>query len=108
MSTNILYAYDSEKGSFSALPASPWLLPAIGIFALLAFYNHNRQSKVRVLDESPNIDMKLFNEYRIRYKELLDKKYALVNGGLTIEESIELQGLIRPPWAEPGELWTYY
>lgn len=103
--TNIFYAYDSQTGSFSALPASPWLLPAMGAFALLAAYQKCKLSKACVIGEAPEINPIIRDIYTKRYKELIHKKHW--GGGLEFNESIELQKIQHPPWAEPGEIWTY-
>lgn len=103
--TNIFYAYDSATGSFSPLPASPWLLPAMGVFALLAAYKKCELSRPVIVGEPPEIDPKVLNSYRARYNKLIDKKHW--GDGLSFEESIELNNLQRPPWAKPGEVWTY-
>ena len=35
---NLWWAYDPEDGSFSALPASPWLIPAMLLTAVVAVF----------------------------------------------------------------------
>jgi hypothetical protein len=103
--TNIFYAYDSQTGSFSALPASPWLLPAMGAFALLAAYQKYKLSRPSIIGEAPEISPVIRDIYGKRYRELIHKKHW--QGGLDFRESIELQNIQNPPWAEPGEVWTY-
>lgn len=103
--TNIFYAYDSQTGSFSALPASPWLLPAMGAFALLAAYQKCRLSKPSIIGTAPSINPIIRDIYSKRYSELIEKKHW--GGGLTFRESIELKDIQHPPWADPGEVWTY-
>lgn len=103
--TNIFYSYDSQTGSFSALPASPWLLPAMGAFALLAAYQKYKLSQPSIIGVAPCINPIIRDIYSKRYGELINKKHW--GGGLTFEESIELRNIQYPPWAEPGEIWSY-
>lgn len=105
---NIWWAYDEDNGSFSALPASPLLLPALGLFFLMAVFdkmgNGENAGKVtgntdRVLEYGP-----LFEENKARFKELI----AIIRQReLNEDETAELYKIQHPPWAEPGEVWTY-
>ena len=105
---NIWWAYDEDNGSFSALPASPLLLPAIGLFFLLAMFdkmsNGENAGKVtgsasRVLEYGP-----LFEQNKARFNQLLA---IMRRRELSEDERSELHRIQHPPWAEPGELWTY-
>lgn len=102
--SEIKWAYDESTGSFSALPASPFLLPALGFLCLLPLL----EKLIEEGQKNPrpcNIDLRTYNEYKWSYLELNRKK--IYGGGLTDQEHLELEALMRPPWAEPGELWTY-
>jgi hypothetical protein len=77
----------------------------MGLFALAAAYRYCNPPKPPYLGEAPVIKPIIKNIYKKRYKELVQKKHW--GGGLSIEELLELNRIQRPPWAEPGELWTY-
>jgi len=105
---NIWWAYDEDNGSFSALPASPLLLPAIGLFFLLAVFDKmssgENAGKVtgsanRVLEYGP-----LFEQNKARFNQLLT---IMRRRELNEDEKSELHRIQHPPWAGPGELWTY-
>lgn len=105
---NIWWAYDENNGSFSALPASPLLLPALGLFFLMAVFDkmssENNGGKVigradKVLNYGP-----LFEQNKVRFKQLCD---IIRKRELSEDERSELYQLQHPPWAEPGEIWTY-
>jgi hypothetical protein len=105
---NIWWAYDEDNGSFSALPASPLLLPALGLFFLLAAFDKMRSKDNggkmtgradKVLNYGP-----LFEQNKARFNELLA---IMRRRQLNEDESAELYQIQHPPWAEPGEIWTY-
>lgn len=105
---NIWWAYDESEGSFSALPASPLLLPALGFFFLLAVFDKmsggKNSGKVtgsadRVAEYGP-----LFDRNKIRFSELL---IIMRRRQLSDDEQAELREIQHPPWAAPGEVWTY-
>ena len=105
---NIWWAYDESNGSFSALPASPLLLPALGFFFLLAVFDKmgggENSGKItgsadRVTESGP-----LFEQNKTRFKELLA---IMRRRQLNDDEEAELHKIQHPPWAEPGEVWTY-
>jgi hypothetical protein len=108
MSTNIWWAYDDSSGTFSPLPASPLLLPAIGLFFLLAVYDrmrHKWQSgKILATANQLGVDNTTIGEYRKRYNELLS---IMMYRNLDEDEQSEMHQLEHPPWAEPGEVWSY-
>lgn len=102
----IKWAYDENTGTFSALPASSFLLPALGLLCLAPLIERaldKINENPRPLPNGFNYD--LFCRYQQRYKELAKKR--AIQGELTDQEYIEWHQLMRPPWAEPGELWTY-
>lgn len=105
---NIWWSYDESKGSFSALPASPLLLPALGIFLLLAFFDKmaedGRSKKILKPACEMNIDRTLYDSNKKRYHEMLE---ILKKRQFNEDEDSEMYRLAHPPWSEPGEVWTY-
>jgi hypothetical protein len=105
---NIWWAYDESSGSFSALPASPLLLPCIGLFFLFAVLDksQNGSKAGRILESADRAkaDMTAFEINRTRYKRLLA---ILAERPLTEQEDSELYQLEHPKWGKPGEDWTY-
>jgi hypothetical protein len=105
--SEIKWAYDSKTGSFSALPASPFLLLAIGAIVLLplleeAYY----KNKFKPVPHASNFDPILHEQYRRRWKQLNDKKAA--GAQLTWEEIAEISQMQNPPWRQPEDsLYTY-
>jgi hypothetical protein len=104
--SEIKWAYDENTGSFSALPASPFLLVALGAVALLPLaekaYN---KAKYGPSPLPSNFDWQLYHQYKERYKILKTKKQS--GEQLDFTEIAEWQKLSRPPWAESGEIWAY-
>ncbi|MGA1073398.1 MAG: hypothetical protein ACO3S3_12115 [Pseudohongiellaceae bacterium] len=102
---NIWWAYDENNGSFSALPASPVLLPAIGLFLLLAAFDKmNSGPKVIGKTDALTKYPELFEANKTRFHELL---VIMKRRPLTSDETAELYKIQHPPWADPGEVWTY-
>jgi hypothetical protein len=102
--TNILWAYDESSGSFSALPASPWLLPAIGLLAFAALCKKIKPPSAVVVDTGRPIDYQTMACNSSRYYQLLERQSI---GDLSESEQVEMINLAHPPWARPGETWTY-
>lgn len=104
--SEIKWAYDSQTGSFSALPASPWLLPTLGLLCLAPLVAKIVEEAEKAPEPLPaDFDPALFAEYRATYRDLMGKKTAGLQ--LTSEESLRLQIIEHPPWAKPGETWSY-
>jgi hypothetical protein len=103
--SEIKWAYNEQTGSFSALPASAFLLPVLVFIGLLPFIEklYNKQ-KFRPQPLPLDFDKDLHQKFSIRYKELKSKQ---LEAGLTINEQLELQRLTKPPWSKPGEYWHY-
>lgn len=102
---NIWWAYDESNGNFSALPASPLLLPAIGLFFLLAVFDKmSGDSKKIGTTNAITHHGELFEANRVRFNELIA---IIKRRQLTEDETAELDRIQHPPWAEPGEVWTY-
>lgn len=102
---NIWWAYDEGNGSFSALPASPLLLPCMGLFFLLAVFDRiNSGPKVIGTTNAASEHGELFEANRLRFNELIA---VLKYRALTEDEAAELYRIQHPPWAAPGEVWTY-
>ncbi|MFZ9365816.1 MAG: hypothetical protein ACO253_07995 [Burkholderiaceae bacterium] len=104
--SEIKWAYDTETGSFSALPASPWLLPALGLFLLAPIAQKIAEEAAK--DPRPlgdKFDPGAYMQNKLNYHHLTRKKAS--PEGLTLQEELELISIMNPPWAEPGELWTY-
>jgi hypothetical protein len=103
--SEIKWAYDEQTGTFSALPASIFLLPAILLAACLPFAE-KAYNKYKYRPESlpDNFDKKLHDRYAVRYKQLKAKQRQTE---LTLNERLELHSLTKPPWSKPGEYWHY-
>lgn len=103
--SEIKWAYDQQTGSFSALPASAFLLPAIILASLLPFIEkcYSKQ-KFKPRPLPVNFDKELYQKFATRYKEL---KLKQSKTALTIREELELYRLTKPPWSKPGEYWHY-
>lgn len=105
---NIWWAYDESNSSFSALPASPLLLPALGLFFLLAVFDRlteaDKSKEVTKLARDLKIDRTLFDSNKKRYYELLE---VIKVRPLNDDEESEVYRLCHPPWSESGETWTY-
>ena len=105
---NIWWAYDESNGSFSALPASPLLLPAIGIFFLLAVFErmaeNDRSKEILKPAREVKVNMSLHESNRQRYYQLLE---IIKVRPLNEDEDSEMYQLQHPPWSDPGEVWTY-
>lgn len=104
--SEIKWAYDSETGGFSALPASPWLLPALGLLCLAPIAQRIVEEGQK--DPKPagkDFDPVLYLEYKLTYRSLVQKQFSCQ--GLTTEEEMQMISIMNPPWAEPGEVWTY-
>lgn len=104
--SQIKWAYDENSGSFSALPASPFLLLALGAVALLPLLEeaYNKQ-KFKPQPLPPDFDWNLYNEYKQKYHELKAKKIS--GQEFNYADTISWQRVIYPPWHnEPGR-WSY-
>ena len=105
---NIWWAYDENNSSLSALPASPLLLPAIGLFFLLAVFDNiaekDRGREITKLARDLKVDRTLFDSNKRRYYEMLE---ILKIRPFTEDEESEMYRLEHPPWSDPGESWTY-
>jgi hypothetical protein len=102
---NIFWAYDQSEGSFSALPASPWLLPVIGIYAFAGLVQAIKDNQPQPdLEPLPHIDPVLYKKNKERYYYLLQQQ---VNDKITEEERLEMYRIIHPPWAKNGQVWAY-
>lgn len=106
---NLLYSYDDETNTISPLPASPYLLPAIFAYCFvwlgsLAFRYLKGNTGPENATKTRGLEYETWKVYRDRYVFLVDKKQSQ---GLSIEEVRELARIQYPPWAGPGEIWTY-
>lgn len=106
---NLLYSYDEENKIISPIPASPFLLPAVAIY--LTVWAGSLLTKIlnghygpEVVSKTRNVDYIEWKKYRDRYLYLVDRRSRL---GLNLKEIRELMRLQYPPWAQPGEVWTY-
>jgi hypothetical protein len=100
---NILYAYDGESSSFSALPASPWLLPAIFLLVAIGIIDEAKRAVPVNICAPPGTDPEAYEIKRQRYYELLPK---FVDSSMTYPEEMEWQKLIYPP-GHKGAPLTY-
>lgn len=104
--SEIKWAYDAQTGSFSALPASPWLLPALGLICLAPIVERLiEESRKDPRPVNPKFDPVLYAQYKQEYNDLAKKQFSPV--GLTDAEELRMISIMSPPWAEPGERWTY-
>jgi hypothetical protein len=102
---NIFWAYDQSEGSFSPLPASPWLLPVIGVYAFAGLVQAIKDKQPQPeLEPLPKIDPVLYENNKKRYYYLLQRQ---VDGKMTEEERFEMYRLVHPPWVENGKVWAY-
>jgi hypothetical protein len=102
---NLWWSYDSESSSFSALPASPMLLPALAIMGLLSIFGFGR---VRIGSNADKLgEFGKSEQYKKdcnRYQELRRKWIA--NGELCGEEYHEMVQLKHPKWNNHKH-WEY-
>lgn len=102
---NLWWAYDSESNSFGALPASPFLLPALAIMGVLSLFGFGR---VRVSSNAEMLgEFGKSSEYRkceARYNELEEKERR--GWELSTEELLEMDRLNHPKW-NAYKLWHY-
>lgn len=104
--SEIKWAYDSQTGGFSALPASPWLLPALGLLCLAPIAQKLVEEGLKDPQPAGNdFDPALYLEYKQTYHDLVQKQFS--PDGLTMQEELQMLSIMNPPWAEPGERWTY-
>ena len=113
MSTNnsLWWSFDSGSNTFSALPAGPALLPALGLFALFAGV---RALKGFTAPQNAGISSTLLNsdyyrETKVRQDYLIQKKIDGVMGiseGLTLAEQGELSDIFHPAWRNGGT-WSF-
>lgn len=103
----ILWNYDESSGTISALPASPLLLPAMIGLGLL-WLSQSIIGLFRIARPLPwNFDKQQYLKNKKRYNYLIHKKYILERE-LSVAEWYELEKVLPfPPWAKPGERWTY-
>lgn len=101
---NIFWSYNSEQGNFSPLPASPLLLPAIGVLGALAVFNAC-QSREYILDESPQIESDELTRNTEVYNRLRNKGME----NFTDSDWIEWNRISYPSWHNNrnGPPWGY-
>lgn len=108
---NLWWSFDADNNSFSALPAGPALLPALGVFAVIAAVQSIRSA----LTPRPNhpggsfMMSEAYQEMKQRQDYLIAKKIDGIQGigeGLTLGEQTELTNLQRPSWAN-GDTWSF-
>lgn len=104
----IFWGYDDTNKTFAPFPASPFLIVALGFFALA--WVAVKIASLLNLEMGPKtvihgVDTELIQQYAIRYRQLMHKKS--IQGELDLQDRIELMRLKSPPWAQPGETWTY-
>ena len=111
MSNNLWWSYDPDGGSFSALPAGPMLLPALGVFAIIAVrqaFKELTASKTKGLGYS-FINSDYYQSAKRRQDYLIDKKIDGLKGigsGLTLGEQTELTNLQHPAFNNGGR-WSF-
>lgn len=104
----LLYDYDSETNKISPLPASPLLLPAmlfIGAWYIAEKIWHLfRIEKPINIIEDRGVPPEMLESYRKEYHEIIAIKNTRE---LDTLERLRLEHLRHPPWALPGETWSY-
>lgn len=72
--SNLWWAYDSESGSFSALPASPLLVPALVIMGIIALVKGSPRKPATIYDVAGSlIDTREWQANHDRYLALVDR-----------------------------------
>jgi hypothetical protein len=108
---NLWWSFDADNNSFSALPAGPMLLPALGVFAVVAAVQSIRGA-LTPRPNHPGASFMASDAYRLmkeRQDFLIAKRVQGIMGegeGLTIGEHTELAKLQRPSWAN-GDTWSF-
>lgn len=108
---NLWWSFDPDDNSFSALPAGPMLLPALGIFAVIAViqaFRESGQSAERILGRS-FVNSDYYQSAKKRQNELIQKKINGIKGigeGLTLAEHTELVDIQHPSWRN-GDSWSF-
>lgn len=107
--SEIKWAYDKETNSFSALPASNFLLLALGLLGILPFIERLYWHQITKPRPCPDVDLKLYEEYAKDFKKLAPKFYNSdgKQPKMTLDELIRWERIIYPPWCKPGEVWHY-
>lgn len=102
----LLWGINCESGQISALPASPFLLPAFLIYCVVWFIGLFVPKKVKKEPIPLDFDEQEYAKNKAMYHYLCDK---LQRGEqLTDSEKYTLNCILpRPSWAKPGEWWTY-
>ena len=107
--SEIKWAYDENTGSFSALPASKFLLLALLSLGILPFIERLYWHQITKPKPCHGVDPKLYEEYARDYKILAPKFYN--HDGkqpkMTLEELLRWERILYPPWCKAGEKWTY-
>ncbi len=107
--SEIKWAYDKETGSFSALPASNFLLLALAGLGLLPFIEKVYWYRLRKPQPCPDVNLELYEEYAKDYKRLAPKFYNFdgKQPEMTLDELLRWERILYPPWCKPGEKWIY-
>lgn len=106
--TNLWWAYDSENGSFSALPAGPFLLPALIIVSVASLFGSGFRRNLSPREMFGNmVDTPAWKQRYARYMELIEQD---VNGpGLSLGEYAEyrrLKAYVNNPYGFPDDHTT--
>jgi len=110
-SNNLWWSFDPDDGSFAALPAGPALLPALGVFAIIAAvqaFRGRNQSAEKILGHG-FVSSDYYREAKSRQDALIQKRvdHAMGEGeGLTLAEHNELRTLQHPAWNN-GNRWSF-
>jgi hypothetical protein len=93
--SNLWWAYDSETGSFSALPASPLLVPALIIMGIIALARGNPRPPATIQDVAGHlVDSPEWQANHDRYEHLLSR-YTCNPDSLDNYEWLEMKRLGR-------------
>lgn len=102
------WAYDEENVSFTPLPASPWLFPALFVLGFRKLFRRQTlptENKPVFCRYANNIDPVEYRANRAIYLRL--KESWRKNGGWTDQEYFLNRKITQPSWALPHESWSY-
>ena len=110
MNNNLWWSFDAESRSFSALPAGPALLPALGLYALIGAIQAVKN--VNWFESKPSRafrNLEFYKQDELRYHSLLQKRLDFINGqgeDWDYYDFKEFKNLQFPAWNQ-GKPWDW-